>query len=107
MLIDAGENFEAFLIKSRILGVGLVDALEVGQARHVLKSDLPQADCANPGRPNGIGVNRITDLFDLNVQYIGKNLAPDVGLGASADDVNTTDLAADEFLNRLQQPDAY
>lgn len=95
---------KALIIQLPVFPSWLIAPFNLHQPRHIAKTDLPQPDRRDPGGAAGVGADRVRDLFDLHVQHVGEDLAPDVRLGPTADDVDAFDRPPQELLDRLEQP---
>ena len=95
---------EEVVVEGPILRVGGVDGFEMDLLRDVFETQVTQSDCRNEGGPAGIGLDGVLQLVDLHIHHVGQDLAPDIGLGPTADKVQVFKFAAHELFGRFDQP---
>ena len=86
--VNIGKHLVLFGVKSMIFRLRLKDLLDLQELGDVAEGDLTQPHSGDPGRAAGVRVDGILHLADLDAEHVGKDLAPNCGLRAAADDMN-------------------
>jgi hypothetical protein len=88
LAVNLLENNKFFIIKRTIILSGGINSFKLNQPGNIREFDFFHPHCPDPGGTAGIGIERVDELSDFHIQYIGKDLAPDIRLRATSNNID-------------------
>src|SRR5208282_269710 len=96
--------FETFVVDALPPGIGKISFANARQARDIVVGKSANPYVADKGRSDGVGLDRALQLPDRNAEYVGKYLAPNIGVRAPANHGELIERLADKAIKLRSHP---
>src|SRR5208283_4021169 len=96
--------FETFVVDALPPGIGKISFADAGQALDIVKGKSANAYLTNKGRPDGVRLDRALQLPDRNADYVGKYLAPNIGVRTPANHGELIERLAEKAIKLRSHP---
>ena len=102
--VNIDKNLEQPVIDRHVFRIGPIFSLVFHKLRDIVKGYHFQTYRGHEGGAPGVGLDGVHDLADSQVQGVGQDAAPDVGIGPAADQAYSIQFSFQKFFHRSHQP---